>query len=170
MPSIDKASERLKMAHAELDRLLVAKNTLVLGTLDEQGLPDAGLTPFLYQDRRFYVFISNLASHTRNLRERPHVSVLIHKGDESARNPFTDKRVSFKGRAFPVTEADKRDRILEVMEDKLGKTVSLLRSLPDFALYEITPTSGQLVVGFGAAFEVDTNDWSLHPVEAPSSQ
>lgn len=152
-------AEKLARARQDLQQLLHSKATLILGTLDETGAPDSGLTPFLYRDGLFYVYLSQLARHTAQLQRDPRVSLLIHGGDDSTPNPFTDKRFSAQAEASPVG-ADV-DPILDAMSAKLGQTLQLLRGLPDFSLYALRPRRGRLVVGFGAAFEVDPADLKL---------
>jgi heme iron utilization protein len=43
--------------------------------------------------------------------------------------------------------------------DHFGPIVDLLTSLPDFQLFKLNPTSGQLVLGFGQAYEVSGERW-----------
>lgn len=43
--------------------------------------------------------------------------------------------------------------------DRFGTMVDLLESLPDFQLFELSPTSGQLVLGFGQAHELSGVQW-----------
>jgi putative heme iron utilization protein len=48
---------------------------------------------------------------------------------------------------------------------KFGPTIDVLAGLPDFQFVRLTPQRARVVVGFGAAFEVDPRDWSrLTPV------
>ena len=47
----------------------------------------------------------------------------------------------------------------------------VLAGLPDFQFVRLTPQRGRVVVGFGAAFEVDPRDWNhLTPVGRPSGR
>lgn len=48
-------------------------HSTVIGTLDENGFPFSSYAPFVYDDHRYYVFISDIAAHAGNLRrEKKH--------------------------------------------------------------------------------------------------
>jgi heme oxygenase (biliverdin-IX-beta and delta-forming) len=53
------------------------------------------------------------------------------------------------------------------MTAEFGEIVSLLRQLPDFHLFALTPTQGQFIAGFGKAFVVDAEGQVQLPTNAP---
>ncbi|MDP6189367.1 MAG: pyridoxamine 5'-phosphate oxidase family protein, partial [Gammaproteobacteria bacterium] len=42
-------------------------DTVLLGTVSNNGLPDASYAPYVYVDGYYYVYVSELATHTGNL-------------------------------------------------------------------------------------------------------
>ncbi|MEB3313461.1 MAG: hypothetical protein VKL98_04885 [Cyanobacteriota bacterium] len=50
------------------------------------------------------------------------------------------------------------DAIAQGFEDRFGEVVALLRSLPDFQILRLRPLGGRFILGFGAAYEVDSQD------------
>ena len=50
--------------------------------------------------------------------------------------------------------------VLDDYQQRHGKTVELLRQLPDFVLFHLRPRSGQFVMGFGQAYTLSGEDLS----------
>ena len=142
--------------------LLADSTTLTLASLDEAQFPDASLTPYIYDDGCFWIFVSQLSKHTANLLERKKASVLIHEEVIKPANPFVLKRASAQCEVAVV--ADSRDAILDKMAEHLGATVGLLRQLADFHLIKLTPLKGQYIAGFGQAFDIDFTELDLEHI------
>jgi len=157
MAAIDPAQYQSSM----LD-LLAASSTLMLASLDDAHFPDASLTPYLYHESCFWIFVSQLSKHTANLIERKKASVLIHEEVVEPANPFTLKRASAQCTVELVQE--NKEAILDKMAERLGPTVGLLRQLGDFHLIKLTPRKGQFIAGFGQAFEIDFADLALEHI------
>ena len=132
--------------------------TLQLATVAPSGEPEASYAPYLYQDGSYYIFISELASHTQNLLHNPQVSIMLIESEADARNPFARKRFTAQCLTVEINrEADNYEPILDQLEQRFGSTVGMLRTLPDFHLFELQPQQGRLVIGFGKAFELDVD-------------
>ncbi|MFE8072718.1 pyridoxamine 5'-phosphate oxidase family protein [Marinobacteraceae bacterium S3BR75-40.1] len=154
---VDEAKEEQRSQAAEtVSWLLTNCASLCLATLDDDGLPEASTAPFLYQDGRFYILVSELSPHTRNLFYHPQVSVLILEPETSAHNPFARRRLSLRCLAEKVTaEDDALSERLDAFQARHGDTVAVLRELPDFHLIELQVVSGRLIKGFGQAWHLD---------------
>lgn len=127
--------------------------TCALATLTKNTKPEVSLTPFVFVDAHFYLFISDLASHTENLRTHDQCSLLISEPLKSTNNSFAQKRLSLTGQArFVDLKSQSYEPTLSKFEEKHGPTVSLLKTLPDFHLVEIEITSGRFIEGFGKAY------------------
>ena len=133
--------------------IIDSNQTCALATLTKNTKPEISLTPFIYIDEHFYLFISDLASHTENLRAHDECSLLISEPLKSTGNSFAQKRLSLTGKAqFIDVKSQSYEPILNKFEEKHGPTVSLLKTLPDFHLVEIKITNGRFIEGFGKAF------------------
>ena len=110
----------------------------------------------------FYIYVSEMACHTVNLLNNPQASILFIRPESESLNLFARERAVFSCR---VKEIARNDEIytarLNALQDKFGEVVGLLRSLPDFHLFELHPESGRYVAGFGLAFTINVNDGSL---------
>ncbi len=149
------ASE-LESAQVGYGALLDAARSIHLATVDECGQPEASYAPVCMDaSRNFYVHVSELATHSWNLRATGRASVLVVEDEASCETIFARKRVSFD---CEVTEIERHgeewDRVMQAYEAKHGKMVGFLKTMEDFHLFRLTPQSGRLVLGFGKAYEV----------------
>jgi heme iron utilization protein len=117
--------------------------------------PQSSYAPFVWHDRCLYLYLSELAQHTQNLRRNPAVSLMLIEDENAARNPFARKRISLQGRAQIVSRDDPLFvRILDKFGNRFGSVMEVIAPLPDFHLFRIEPLSGQYVQGFGQAYRL----------------
>ena len=84
-------------AQAGYEALLDRFQSIQLGTADQTGVPEASYSPSIVDEgRNFYVHVSELASHTSNLRDSARASVLIIEDESTAENLFARKRVAYQ--------------------------------------------------------------------------
>ncbi len=136
--------------------------SVILATHGEAG-PDASYAPYLLDDdEAVCVFVSELASHTRNLFQRPRASLLFIESEAEARNPFTRRRLVLQCDVSEIPrDSDTGDRLLDAMQARFGKTVELLRSLPDFHLLRFDAIDGSYVRGFAQAYALRGNTLAI---------
>ncbi|KAF0094293.1 MAG: pyridoxamine 5'-phosphate oxidase-like FMN-binding protein [Puniceicoccaceae bacterium 5H] len=146
----------LAEAKAEYARLLEAQKSVILGTVNSQGEPDASYAPALRdENNHYYVYISALAKHTSALKSGRKVSLLVIEDEGSAAQLFARKRATFS--CLPeLIERDSTDfnQIMDRMALELGDIVGGLRNMVDFDLFRLEPQEGRLVTGFGRAFRL----------------
>lgn len=141
------------------------KASSLAGDAPEDVWPDISYAPFIWRDGVFYIFISELAAHTRNLMRSESTSVMFIEDEEGNRNPFARRRATFVCRAGQVErEAEAFEPALAELEKAFGPTVGVLKGLSDFRLFALQPVSGRYVVGFGKAYDIDPTNFSLHHV------
>lgn len=146
-----------------LRELLASQKTLLLSTVSEANLPEISYAPYGRDEEGvFYIYISELARHTRNLLNKPQASVLFIRPESESPNLFARERAVFQCRTKEIGRDDKLyDIRLDYLQEKFSEVVGLLRTLPDFHLFSLRPESGQYVVGFGQAFTIDVSEGSL---------
>lgn len=168
MKSLYKMSETEDLDIIAMDcrELIASRQTLMLSTATADGIPDISYAPFVQdQAGRFYIFVSELATHTANLLHNPQASAMFIRSESNSDNLFARERAVFNCTVSEIAHDDKIYPIqLQALSAKFGKVVSLLRSLSDFHLLALHPESGRYIVGFGGAYIIDVNDGSLHPV------
>ena len=132
-------------------------NSLILGTINADGDADTSYTPTLQQDGKFYVFVSELAAHTKNLLRHPNASILLIEPETEA-NLFRRQRSMIRASVRWIgREEDEWSSLLDRYEQVLGKMMRNLRSLQDFHLFELTPLEATYVRGFGQAYKISGN-------------
>ena len=145
-------------------------HTLLLSSLDNHH-PELSYAPYCCdQQGRFYVYLSGLASHSQNLERHPDCSVMFIADESDSRNLFARERLSYRCRAERIEpQAPDHSIQLDQLQQRFGEVMTLLRTLPDFQLYRLTPLSGRYVVGFGRAYDVDPQLHRITPVGPPSA-
>jgi putative heme iron utilization protein len=156
----------MKLAE-DLHRLMDSQRTLLLATVSHEGRPDISYAPFVRDRRgRFYIFVSELAAHTANLRHNPKASAMLIRPEAESSNPFARERATFQCRVREIAPNEENySQQLDLLQEQFGQTVALLRSLPDFHLFELSPESGRYIAGFGRAFGISIEDGSVSPFD-----
>lgn len=138
-----------------LQQLRSSRTFSHLSSLADDGSPFASYAPCLVKQEGVYVFLSQLSGHCKNLLKDPRVGVLLIADESDVRNPFARQRVSYQCTATVLEPSTENfDEVLNQLQDLHGKTVELLRQLPDFILFCLQPYSGTYIEGFGKAFEL----------------
>ena len=139
------------------NRLIDKMQTLMLSTVDSQGNPNSSYAPSIVDEKNnFYIYISNLSKHSRNLKQTSKASIMIIEDEKDSENIFGRKRLTLDVNVENI----KRDSTLwkskiKFLKDKFPDTMSFLVKLTDFNLFKLTPENGLLVYGFGKAFKYD---------------
>mgnify|MGYP001598083429 FL=1 len=136
--------------------------TIVLGTISPEGEPDASVAAaVLGADGAFYVYVSTLSTHTRNLLNTRRGSVLLIEDEAAATQLLARKRLTFPCTAELMPRGgDVFTAIMAALKAKFGPVMEHLETMTDFQLVRLAPAPGRLVTGFGRAYDVDPADWS----------
>ena len=147
---------RLNEAQNQLSLLLNNQKSMHLATIDNSGNPHASTTPFTAFDSKFYIFISELSQHCKNLLAGSKLSILMVTDESQSEQIFARNRANWN---VSYNRLDKKtdyyQQSLERMADKLGPTIQMLANLQDFHLFELIPKNGRLIIGFGKAFNLN---------------
>ncbi len=146
----------LEQAQLEYKNFLAPFQSLVLSTADSVGLPNASYAPFVMDEaKNFYIYVSGLSTHTQNLQANPQASILFLEDEAQSQQIFARRRLTFNCTARLI-ERDSEHWLnqIEQFSDKFGGIIQVFRDLPDFRIYQLTPTDGRFVIGFGSAYQV----------------
>ena len=75
----------------EIQEFRQSRQTLQLATIDEQGKPNVSYAPFVQNQHGYFVLISEIARHARNLQVNPNVSIMMIEDPPSGRIVVTVK-------------------------------------------------------------------------------
>jgi len=135
---------------ALLRALLDERLTAALATRHGED-PAVSMVPFLPRGDvgRLYLHVSDLATHTADMRRHPQVALLITAEDDGS--PLSRPRVSIQADAALLDGAD--PSIDRLRDDWLRRypDASMTLDLADFHFVALTPRSARLVAGFGRA-------------------
>jgi putative heme iron utilization protein len=127
----------------------------LLATVADDRSPAASYAPLAWLDGDCYLFLSELAPHTRNLKRCPRISLMLIEAEGEAANPFARRRISFDGNVIVVARDDLLfDRVLAEFHRRFGKVMTLIEPLPDFSLFRVCLQAGRFVRGFGQAYDL----------------
>lgn len=153
--------DSLARARDAVTRLRADFQTVILGTASPDGEPDASVAAaILGEDGAFYIYVSALSAHTRNIEQTRKASVFLIEDEASAKNILARKRLTFPTTASLIERGSEAfvARLGE-LKAKFGPVMEHLENMRDFQLYRLVPARGRLVAGFGQAYDVDPLDW-----------
>jgi len=142
--------------HDEFETLRRGFSTLLMATVDPDGMPEASYAAYVEQDGDYYIFVSELSAHTGNLLANGRASVLFIEDEAGAGHLFARKRLTLRCEAFEVMRGSEEfDDVLQAMVDRFGTLIETLRGLDDFHLFRLRPQRGVFVAGFARAYAMD---------------
>jgi putative heme iron utilization protein len=143
-------------AAEELLARLIRNTRIASLATHHEGEPNLAMVAFSFAEdfSAFYIHVSRLGKHTRDMEIDPHVSLLIAETDDSRPDPQTLARVALQGVAEILPKDDREYiRIKHLYLIRFPESEALF-SLGDFNLWRITPKHGRFVAGFARAFNL----------------
>ena len=130
-------------------------NGALLATLDDNQLPCASYAPLVWVDDHYYLFLSDLAGHTRNLKCCPSLSLMLIEAEDQAANAFMRQRITLQGLAESISRDDSSFAgVLAEFHHRFGKVMAMIEPLADFHLFRLQLHTGRFVRGFGQAYDL----------------
>ncbi|NDJ25243.1 HugZ family protein [Nostoc sp. B(2019)] len=147
---------QLEKVQSEYEKFTEEFQSVIISTVSAQGIPNSSYAPYMMDDaKNIYIYVSGLASHTKNIYVNPHVSVLFIEDEAQTNQIFARRRLSFDCTAALIErETDKWNEIVEQFQERFGQIIEVLRGLGDFRIFQLTPSEGRFVIGFGAAYHI----------------
>jgi heme iron utilization protein len=154
---------RSENAQAAYLNFIEAFESLILATVSAESFPNASYAPFVRDEaKNFYIYVSGLAIHTRNLLAVPRASILLIEDESNCDRIFARTRLSFECTATVVErESQNWNEIVDRFASRFGETIEPMRSLADFQVFQLTPHQGRFVRGFGAIYQIEGDDLDL---------
>jgi putative heme iron utilization protein len=159
----------LESIQNEFHELLANLKTVQLATIDDNNHPEASYTPYVEFESAYYLFISDLAKHTTNLKLNPSISLLFIEDEANCRNLFSRRRVILQGKGVIIQrDSTNYQSIMVQFRDRFGGFIDVIEPLQDFNLFQINAYKGRYIRGFAQAFEL-TGD-GLNQIEHIASE
>lgn len=153
----DSVKLRFMNEQSELTLANLIRNTRLaaLGTLRD-GAPNLAMVAFVTEGdfSAFYIHVSRLGKHTRDMESDPRVSLLLVEKDDGRADPQTLARLSLNGTAEILPRTD--PHYAQVKHNYLARfpEAEQFFSLGDFNVWRISPKGGRFVAGFAQAFNI----------------
>ncbi len=140
----------------KLSKLLCNYQSVVLGTIGDNGYPFSSYAPYFYDGDTIYIFISDIATHAKNIQTNPQVSSLFIEDENQSSNIFARRRISLQCDVVKLPRNSKKYfEIIQSFQTKFeGGTFAMLVKMADFNLYALTPIYGEATFGFGEAYHI----------------
>ena len=140
----------------KLSELLAEYQSVVLGTQGSNGYPFSSYAHFYYDGEQVYIFISNIATHAKNIQTTPQASAFFIEDESKSENIFARKRISLQCDVTFVSRDDETfNTVMEKFQDKFdANMVTMLMGMKDFNLYALKPIYGEATFGFGEAYHI----------------
>jgi len=147
------------MTTEEISTFLEQFQTLIMASLTPEGQPHASTAPFVQQGNNFYILISTVAQHGRNLLHSQKVSLLFAEDEAKTLQPFARKRITIEATVSEILrEAGAFDTMMMLFKEKFDSDlISSLSGMGDFHLFKLSTVGGSAVMGFGKAYRLDNN-------------
>lgn len=143
----------------EIQTLKQQCKTLLLATVDENGIPNVSYAPFAEGEQGYYIFISTIAKHARNLKNNGKASIMLIEDESDSRQIFARRRLTADAQVVEVARDSEQWQIgTELLQNRHGKVMKELVQFQDFSLFHLIPQQGLFVKGFGQAFQVAPNN------------
>ncbi len=156
----------------ELRALLHSRRVAALGTIGDDGAVFVSMVPFALEPALgcLVIHVSGLAAHTRNLQDRPQVSLLVMQSEVPGAPVHALPRVTLEGTARGLEPGSLdwhacRDAYLARFPEAEPMT-----QLGDFMFFAVQLTGARQVAGFGAARSMDEEELRLALGSAGFSQ
>lgn len=143
----------------EIQEFRQERRTLQLATVDGEGRPNVSYAPFVQNQEGYFILISHIARHARNLDINPHVSLMMIEDESSSKQIYARQRLTFDAVASVVPrESTLWRQVIGQMQQRFGEIIDSLSQLQDFSLFQLKVEQGLYVKGFGQAYQVSGDD------------
>lgn len=143
----------------EIQKLKTQCQTLSLATVDNDGMPNVSYAPFAESNKGYYIFISTLAKHARNLKQNGKVSLMLIEDEQNSRQIFARHRLTTNASVIEIPrDAEEWQIGIQLLQQRHGNIINELVEMQDFSLFHLIPQQGLFVKGFGQAFHVAGNN------------
>nr|WP_314498102.1 pyridoxamine 5'-phosphate oxidase family protein [uncultured Chryseobacterium sp.] len=154
----EEAQRQAKPLAPKVKELIARTQSIVLATVDAEGNPNSSYAPFVQVENSFYILVSFMARHTKNLAEGRKASIMFIEDESASKQIYARERLTIEAAAAQIErDSDIWNQVVGQLKETHGKVVDVISEMKDFILISLTPVKGAYVNGFGSAYFVDEN-------------
>ncbi|WP_288443057.1 pyridoxamine 5'-phosphate oxidase family protein [uncultured Chryseobacterium sp.] len=150
--------KRVKPVAPRVQELINASKSVILATVDAEGNPNSSYAPFVQVDQTFYILVSFMAKHTKNLADGRKTSVMFIEDESATKQIYARERLTIDATTSQIErDSEVWNAVVAKLRETHGKVVEVISEMGDFILIALQPVKGSYVNGFGSAYFVDAN-------------
>jgi putative heme iron utilization protein len=154
----DEAQKKAKPVSPKVKELIANTKSVILATVDAEGNPNSSYAPFVQVENTFYILVSFMARHTKNLAEGRKTSVMFIEDESATKQIYARERLTLEASALQIDrDSETWNTVVTNLKETHGKVVDVISEMKDFILIALQPIKGSYVNGFGSAYFVDEN-------------
>lgn len=154
----DEAGRKAKPVAPKVKELMDRTKSVILATVDAEGIPNSSYAPFVQVGNTLYILVSFMAKHTKNLAEGRKTSVMFIEDESATKQIYARERLTLEAAASQVErDSEIWNTVVTKLKENHGKVVDVIAEMQDFILIALQPIKGSYVNGFGSAYFVDEN-------------
>ena len=154
----EEAQRHAKPLSPKIEELIARTQSIILATVDAEGTPNSSYAPFVQVENTFYIIVSFMAKHTKNLSEGRKTSIMFIEDESSTKQIYARERLTIEAGVSQIDrDSDRWNLVIGQLKETHGKVVEVISEMKDFILIALTPVKGTYVNGFGSAYSVDEN-------------
>ena len=141
----------------KIKKTIISKNrTIIIAVNNKINYPEIGYAPYIFLNKCFYIFSSELSPHIKHLLYNKKGTFMIIEDEYKAKNIWARVRLKFEAQIKVVNRKENNyNKICKLIQNAHGNTLNLIKQFNDFHLIKISPIKGSIFTGFGSAFILD---------------
>ncbi len=150
--------KKIKPVAPKVQELINASKSIILATVDAEGNPNSSYAPFVQVDQTFYILVSFMAKHTKNLADGRKTSIMFIEDESATKQIYARERLTLEATTSQIErDSEVWNTVVAKLKENHGKVVDVISEMGDFILIALQPVKGSYVNGFGSAYFVDAN-------------
>ncbi|MFN1215551.1 pyridoxamine 5'-phosphate oxidase family protein [Chryseobacterium kwangjuense] len=152
----EEANRKAKPVAPKVKELIERTQSIILATTDAEGNPNSSYAPFVQLDNTFYILVSFMAKHTKNLADGRKASIMFIEDESATKQIYARERLTIETTPSQIErDSETWNTIVAKLKETHGKVVDVIADMQDFILIALQPVRGSYVNGFGSAYFVD---------------
>lgn len=149
--------KKIKPVAPKVQELINASKSVILATVDAEGNPNSSYAPFVQVDQTFYILVSFMAKHTKNLADGRKTSIMFIEDESATKQIYARERLTLEAAASQIErDSEVWNAVVGKLRETHGKVVEVISEMGDFILIALQPLKGSYVNGFGSAYFVNS--------------
>lgn len=150
--------KKIKPVAPKVQELINASKSIILATVDAEGNPNSSYAPFVQVEQTFYILVSFMAKHTKNLADGRKTSIMFIEDESATKQIYARERLTFEATTSQIErDSEIWTQVVAQLKETHGRVVDVISEMGDFILIALQPVKGSYVNGFGSAYFVDAN-------------